>query len=89
MLSSGPKKDRVTGHWRERHSEELLDLYTSPNNVQIIKSTEMSVVGLVALTGEKNTCIQNFSGKTRVDYLEVVGADEGMVLQRIRSVRRE
>ena len=27
----GPKKDEVTGEWREQHSEELNDLYCSPN----------------------------------------------------------
>jgi hypothetical protein len=57
MLSNGPERDRITGHWRERHCEELQDLYFSPNNIQIIKSTKMSFAGLVALTGEiKRAC---------------------------------
>jgi len=27
----GPKRDEVTGEWRQLHSEELHDLYYSPN----------------------------------------------------------
>jgi hypothetical protein len=34
----GPKKDEVTGGWRKLHNEELLDLYSSPSIIRIIKS---------------------------------------------------
>jgi hypothetical protein len=27
----GPKRDEVTGDWRELHNEELHNLYSSPN----------------------------------------------------------
>ena len=33
----GPKKDGVTGQWRKLPNEELNDLYSSPNTVQVIK----------------------------------------------------
>jgi hypothetical protein len=33
----GPKRDEVTGEWRKLH-EELHDLYSSPNIMQVIKS---------------------------------------------------
>ena len=34
----GPKRDGVTREWRKLHSEELNDLYSSPNIVRLIKS---------------------------------------------------
>jgi hypothetical protein len=34
----GPKKDEVTGGWRNLHSEGLRDLYSSPNIIRMIKS---------------------------------------------------
>ena len=33
----GPRRDEVTGEWRRLHNEELNDLYSSPNIVQVIK----------------------------------------------------
>jgi hypothetical protein len=34
----GPKRDEVTGEWRKLHNEELIDLYSSPNIIPVIKS---------------------------------------------------
>jgi hypothetical protein len=34
----GPKRDEVPGEWRNLHSDELNDLYYSPNTVRMIKS---------------------------------------------------
>ena len=44
----GPKRDEVTGKWREVHIEELTDLYSSSNMVQVIKSRRMRWVRHVA-----------------------------------------
>ena len=49
----GPKRDEVTGKWRKLHSEELYDLYTSPNIVRVIKSRRMSWAGHLARMGDK------------------------------------
>jgi hypothetical protein len=32
----GPKKNEVTGEWIKLHNEELNDLYSSPNILQVI-----------------------------------------------------
>jgi hypothetical protein len=34
----GHKRDKVTGKWRKLYNEELNDLYSPPNIVQVIKS---------------------------------------------------
>ena len=43
----GPRRDEVTGEWRRLHNEELNDFYSSPNNVQVIKSRRMRWAGNV------------------------------------------
>jgi hypothetical protein len=37
----GPKREEVTGGWKEFHNEELHNLYFSPNIIRVIKSREM------------------------------------------------
>jgi hypothetical protein len=60
----GPKRDEATGEWRRLHSEELNDLYSSPNIVRVIKSRGMKWEGHVARVGGKERCIQDFGGET-------------------------
>jgi hypothetical protein len=44
----GPKRDRGTGGWRKLHNEELLNWYSSPSIIRIIKSRRMRWAGHVA-----------------------------------------
>jgi len=37
-----PKRDEVTGDWKRLCNEELYDLYSSPNNIQVMKSRKMN-----------------------------------------------
>jgi len=48
----GPRRDEVMGEWRRLHNE-LSDLYSSPNIVQVIKSRRMRWAGHVACMGEE------------------------------------
>jgi hypothetical protein len=45
-----PKRDEVTGKWRKLHNEELHDLYSLLNIVQVIK-LRMKLAGQVAHWG--------------------------------------
>jgi hypothetical protein len=47
------KRDKVTGHWRKVHNEELRNLYYSPNIIRVNKSRKMRWVEHVARMGEE------------------------------------
>jgi hypothetical protein len=53
----GPKRDEVTGGWRQLHNEELRDLYSSPTIIRLIKSWRIRWTGHVAQMGEKKNRI--------------------------------
>jgi len=59
----GPKRDEVTREWRKLHNEELHDLYSSPNFVQVITSRRIRLVGHVACVGEKRGIYRVLVGK--------------------------
>ena len=52
----GPKWDEATEEWRKLHNEELSDLYSLPNIVQVVKSRRMRWAGHVARMGEGRVC---------------------------------
>jgi len=58
----GPRRDEVTGEWRRLHNEELNDLYSSLNNVRVIKSRRMRWAGHVARMDEERGCIESWLG---------------------------
>jgi hypothetical protein len=58
----GPKRDGVTGEWRELYNEELNDLYCSLNTVRVIKWRRTRWAGHVVRMGERR--IQGFGGET-------------------------
>jgi hypothetical protein len=59
----GPKRDEATGEWRRLHNEELNDLYSSPNVIQVIKSRIMRWAGHVARMGEKRGAYRILVGR--------------------------
>jgi hypothetical protein len=59
----GPSRDEVMGDWRRLHNEELNDLYSSPNIVQVIKSRRMRLAGHVARMGEERGVYRVLVGK--------------------------
>jgi hypothetical protein len=48
----GPRRDEVTGKWRKLHNEELNDLCSFPNIVQVLKLRRMRWVGHVVHVAE-------------------------------------
>jgi len=59
----GPRTDEVTEEWRRLHNEQLNDLYSSPNIVQVIKSRRMKWAGHVACMGEERRAYRVLLGK--------------------------
>jgi len=59
----GPKRDEVTGEWRELHNEKLKDLNSSPNIVRVIKSRRVRLAGHVARMGERRGVYRVLVGK--------------------------
>jgi len=49
----GPKRNEVTGKWRKLHSEELDNVYSSPDIVRVIKVRRMRLAGDVARMGKR------------------------------------
>jgi hypothetical protein len=56
----GPKREEVTGEWRELNNEGLYGLYPS---IQVIKSRRMRWTGHVARTGERRGACRVLVGK--------------------------
>jgi hypothetical protein len=59
----GPKRNEVTGEWRQLHNKELHDLYSSPSIIRIIMSRRVRWAGHVARMGEKRNAYRLLVGK--------------------------
>jgi hypothetical protein len=59
----GSKWDVVTGEWRKLHSEELHNLYSSPNIIRQVKSRRMWWAEHVARVGEERKVYKILIGK--------------------------
>jgi len=73
-----PKRYEVTGEWKRLFSEELCDLYSTPNIIRLIKSRRMSWAGLVT-NREAGEVMER-------DYLQDLRVDGRIMLKWIRSM---
>jgi hypothetical protein len=75
----GPMRDEVTGEWRKFHTEELHNLYSSPDIIRQIKSRKMKWEGHVACMGEGRKVYRVLAGKPEgKDHLEDGDIDGSM-----------
>ena len=58
----GPKRDEVTGEWRNLHNEELNNMYYSPNIVRVIENNGLG--GTCSTHKGEERHIQDFGGGT-------------------------
>jgi hypothetical protein len=58
-----PKRDEATGDWRKFHSEELHDLFSSPNITRVIKSRRMRLAEHVERIGGRIVAYGVWMGK--------------------------
>jgi hypothetical protein len=63
IIIFGPKRDEETGEWRKLHSEELHNLYSSPNIIRHIKSRRTRLAGYVARMGVEKKLFKVLGGK--------------------------
>jgi hypothetical protein len=59
----GPKRDDVTGEWRKLHSEEIHNLYSSPDTIRQVNSRRLRWTRHVARMGEERRVYKVFVGK--------------------------
>jgi hypothetical protein len=60
----GPKRDEVVGEWRELHSEELHNLYLSPDIIRQSKSRRIKWTEHIACMREEIKLYKVLVGKT-------------------------
>ena len=75
------KRDEGTGEWRKLHNEELNDLYSSPNVIQVVKLGRMRWVGHVACMGDRRGSGFWWGNLRERDYLDGTDVDERIILR--------
>ena len=81
-----PRRDKVT-EWRILHNKELNDLYSSPNNVRVIKSRRMRWAGHVARMGDERGMCRVLVGNQREgDHWGDLGIDGWIILGHLQEV---
>jgi hypothetical protein len=77
----GLRSDEVMGEWRRLHHEELKDLYSSPNTVQVINSRRMRWAAHVACVGEERGVYRVLVGKPEgKSHWGALGVDGQIIL---------
>jgi hypothetical protein len=69
----GSKDNKIIGGWRKLHNEKLHNLYSSPNNIRMIKSRGTRGTWHIARMREKKTC-RVFVGKLESSKLLEISA---------------
>ena len=54
----------VAGEWRKLHNKQLMDLYSLPNIVQVVKTKKNEMGGACGTYGGGERCAQGSSGET-------------------------
>ena len=77
----GPKRENLTGEWRQVHNAELNDMYSSPNIVRVIKS-RIRWARHIARMGRREAYTGFWWENMRErDPLEDLDVDGGMILR--------
>jgi hypothetical protein len=76
--------DEVKETWKKLHNEELNDLYSAPNVVQMMKSRRLRWAGHVGgMGGSRGVCRVLVGNLREKDHLEDIGIDGGIILRSI------
>jgi len=59
----GSKRDEVRGDWRKLHTEELSDIYISPNTFRVIKSRKKKELGRSCTLLRSGEMYKGFGGE--------------------------